>query len=524
MIGETTWAEYKRYFEKDAALTRRFQIVKVTEPDMKKATIMLRAMVPAMSEHHGVRILESAIHAAVRLSTRYIGGRQLPDKSVSLLDTACARVAVSQAHEPKEIEALSSELRAVESEYHALLLENSSPACLGKLIRKAEDLQAKREALQTVWLQQKQLVRRLQATQDDVEKSTLRAELALQHHQYAMVFECVDATCIADVVSDWTGIPLGRMLERENHQLDVLYERLSEKIIGQHHALETISRQIQVNRSGLGDPLKPVGVFLLAGPSGTGKTETSLVLSELLFGGAHNLVTINMSEYQEAHSVSGLKGAPPGYVGYGQGGVLTEAIRRNPYSVVLLDEIEKAHHDVMEIFYQIFDQGSIEDSEGQMIDFRNTLIILTSNLASNRLVQELERGHRTPEVLCEILRPEFERVLSPALMGRMALIPYYPLSSSVMADIIQLKLHSLRERYHDINEGMVEFYWDNQVIDWVAEHCLRPQSGARDIDHVLNEHLLPLMADYVLNAEVWEAISVTVCDNRLVLTPGVKIV
>lgn len=517
VIAATTWAEYKKYFEKDAALTRRFQVVKVAEPDIESATIMLRAMATAMSQHHGIPVLESAIHAAVNLSSRYIAGRQMPDKSVSLLDTACARVSVSQSHEPKEIEAISVQLRAIRCESEALKRENSAPELQVKLDRQAVTLQATLDSLNKEWQRQHVLVQQLLQSEDADEISLGRETLATWHQQHAMVFECVDATCVADVVSDWTGIPLGRMLEREHEQLNTLFERMGGRVIGQSHALEQIAQQIRISQAGMNDPLKPTGVYLLAGPSGTGKTETSLALAELLFGGEQSLVTINMSEYQEAHSVSGLKGSPPGYVGYGQGGVLTEAVRRNPYSVVLLDEVEKAHPDVMELFYQIFDTGTIEDAEGQSINFRNTLIIMTSNLASALLVNAVEEGECSPDALCRLIRPEFEQVFSPALMGRMTLIPYLPLQPEALAKIIELKLQRLCQRYQRTGEGKVLPKYNKRVVGWVAERCQVKQSGARDIDQVLNQQLLPLLAAQVLDNQGRGELKIDVSKNVLIL-------
>lgn len=520
IIAATTLVEYKKYFEKDAALARRFQIVKVAEPDTGNATTMLRAMVPAMSRHHGVPILESAIHAAVNLSSRYIADRQLPDKSVSLLDTACTRVAISQTHEPKEIEAVTVQLRNIHTEYEALKRENSSPKLQQKLAQQAVTLQATLEVLQAEWQRQNALVQQLLQSKDVEEITRGRETLAAYHQQHAMVFECVDATCVADVVSEWTGIPLGRMLEKEHLQLAALFDRLARRIVGQQHALEQIVQQIRISRADMGDPQKPIGVYMLAGPSGTGKTETSLALAELLFGSEQNLVTINMSEYQESHSVSGLKGSPPGYVGYGQGGLLTEAVRRKPYSVVLLDEVEKAHPDVMELFYQIFDKGTIEDAEGRPINFRNTLIVMTSNLASDTLIDSVEQGEQDLGVLTSLIRPEFDQAFSPALMGRMTLIPYMPLQPEVLSQIIVLKLRRLCQRYQRASDSEVLPTWSQRVVNWVAERCQVKQSGARDIDQVLNLHLLPLLAARVSEGDSAGLLKIDVSKNTLVLRSG----
>lgn len=498
VVAATTWAEYKKYFEKDAALTRRFQLVQVAEPGIESATAMLRAIAPAMSRHHGVTILESAIHAAVTLSSRYIAGRQLPDKSVSLLDTACARVAVSQSHHPKEIEDINALLGNLHTERDALQKEGQHQKRLATLALRESELLADLAHLQPLWEQQKALVQQLQESKDETAITQWRSELTQLHETHALVFECVDATCIADVVSGWTGVPLGRMVEKEHQQLSELLHRLEQRVIGQPHALSAIATQIRISRANLNDPLKPIGVYMLAGPSGIGKTETALVLADLLYGGEQSLVTINMSEYQEAHSVSGLKGSPPGYVGYGQGGVLTEAVKRNPYSVVLLDEVEKAHPDVMELFYQVFDKGVIEDAEGQLINFRNTLIIMTSNLASAKITTACTEGEVSPETLCELIRPDFEHIFRPALMGRVTLIPYLPLQAKTLAQIIRLKLNRVCQRYHTASNGNVQLSYSESVVSWVAERCQVNQSGARDIDQVLSLHILPLLADTLL--------------------------
>lgn len=501
IVAATTGAEYKKYFGKDAALSRRFQPVEVAEPCIESATAMLRAIAPAMSRHHGVQILESAIHAAVTLSSRYITGRQLPDKSVSLLDTACARVAVSRSYSPKEIEDIEAQLTHLHTERDALNKEGQHGKRLATLAQRETELMAERIHLRQLWKQQKALVQQLQESDDASAIARWRSELAKLHETHALVFDCVDTACIADVVSGWTGIPLGRMMEKEHHQLSELHHRLEQRIVGQSHALATLATQIRISRANLSDPQKPTGVYLLAGPSGIGKTETALALAELLYGGEQSLVTINMSEYQEAHSVSGLRGSPPGYVGYGQGGVLTEAVRRNPYSVVLLDEVEKAHPDVMEMFYQVFDKGMIEDAEGQRINFRNTLIIMTSNLASAKIIAACGKGETSPEALCELIRPEFEHVFRPALMGRITLIPYLPLKPQTLAQIIRLKLDKICHRYHVASNGEGQLSYSESVVTRIAGLCQVNQSGARDIDQVLNRHTLPLLADHLFQEE-----------------------
>lgn len=501
MIAATTWAEYKKFFQKDAALTRRFQIVQVKEPDMESAIAMLRALAPIISAHHNVQIMESAINAAVTLSTRYITGRKLPDKSVSLLDTACARVAVSQHYEPKQIESINSQLLNLYSEKTVLEKECGHEKRLIKINSHITELEESLSILLLLWEKQRNIVNKLLQIENEQEKIHYRAELCELHKIQTMVFECVDASCIADVISTWTGIPLGRMLEKTSQQLNELLPRLEERIIGQKHALTMIATQIRISRTNLHDPLKPTGVFMLAGPSGTGKTESALALADLIYGGDQGLLTINMSEYQEAHSVAGLKGSPPGYVGYGQGGVLTEAIKKNPYRVVLLDEVEKAHPDVMELFYQIFDKGVIDDAEGEQINFRHTLIIMTSNLGSSELVTAYTEGERSIEALCNTIRPLFDHVFRPALMGRITLIPFLPLENDVLKRIISLKIEHICKRFQDNTSSEKKLCFSEQVIEWVAENCKLSQSGARDIDQILRQHLLPLLADCVLNKE-----------------------
>ena len=524
VIAATTQAEYKKYFEKDAALARRFQVVKVDEPDEEVATAMLRSLVPMMARHHQVTIRQSALTAAVRLSSRYIVGRQLPDKSVSLLDTACARVALSQCHQPKEIEDLQALLTHLRVERESL--EQEQGQChrrrLATIVQREAELQESLDSLTPLWQQQAELVAKIGDCEDPLTLAQLRRNLAQCHQQHALVFECVDDICVADVVAGWTGIPLGRMLEKSTQRIDALPARLKKRVIGQDCALDAIATQIRIAQAGLNDPVKPTGVFMLAGPSGVGKTETALTLAQLMYGGDRGLITINMSEYQEAHTVSALKGSPPGYVGYGQGGVLTEAVRRNPYSVVLLDEVEKAHPDVMELFYQVFDKGWMEDAEGQQINFRNTLIVLTSNLASEQIITACEKEGITNDELTALIRPEFERVFRPALMGRIQLIPYRPILGESLQRIIGLKIDKVAKRFATASQGQLQFKYNARVVSWLASHCLVAQSGARDIDAVLNKQLLPKLATFTSGAgnEALQTVSATVSKNRLVLTLG----
>lgn len=501
VLAATTWVEYKKYFEKDAALTRRFQVIKIAEPDMEAATAMLRSMKSAMSYHHGVTILESALQAAVTLSSRYISGRQLPDKSISLLDTACARVAVSQSHEPKEVEDLNALLSNITIERDSLQNEGGNEARLKRLSLREDEIKKDLDILIPKWLQQRDLVARIKGSQDMQEVAALRAKLSQLHQDQPLVFDCVDEACVADVIAGWTGIPLGRMMEKDQNQLRELFARLQARVIGQSYALDAIVQQVRIGRANLNDPAKPLGVFMLAGPSGVGKTETALALSDLLYGGEQNLITINMSEYQEAHSVSGLKGSPPGYVGYGQGGVLTEAVRRRPYSVVLLDEAEKAHPDVMELFYQVFDKGEMEDADGQLINFRNTLIILTSNLGSERIMCACNVGEIDHDSLVESIRPEFDRHFRPAFMGRLRLVPYLPVVADTLESIIKLKLNKICERFRYAAGSESQLTYSDKVVKFFAGHCRVEQSGAREIDSVLNRELLPLLTERLLSAE-----------------------
>lgn len=521
-IAATTWAEYKRYVERDPALARRFQVVKIEEPSEAVAVDMLRGMVQRLEAHHGVEILDSAVRDAVKLSHRYISGRQLPDKAISVLDTACARVAIGQNAEPEEIESLGRAVEAAENQLRIQRHESATGAdrddAIAATLRQIEDqrerhrglgekLAAERAAVADILTWRRRISERVaggQAASDDEELSVLTANLtrlekgleAVQNDE-PIVPVCVDSSVVAKVISGWTGIPVGRMLADELHTVLYLQDKLSERIVGQGEALDAIARRIRTFRADLDDPGKPVGVFLLLGPSGVGKTETACALADTLYGGERNMITINMSEFQEAHSVSGLKGAPPGYVGYGRGGVLTEAVRRRPYSVVLLDEMEKAHPDVLELFFQVFDKGTMEDGEGVSIDFKNTLILLTSN-ASQDVITDACRGatRPPPAELIERLRPPLLRQFSPAFLGRLVMVPYYPLGDAQINAIVNLKLSRLASRFERNHHARLT--WDDAVAQSIAARCKEVDSGARNVDHILTQTLLPELARQVL--------------------------
>ncbi|WP_426400248.1 type VI secretion system ATPase TssH [Ralstonia sp. R-29] len=541
-IAATTWSEYKKYFEKDAALARRFQVVKVEEPSEPLAASMLRGMAGLMERHFGVRVLDEAITEAVRLSHRYISGRQLPDKAVSVLDTACAKVALGQSATPGAIEDDEKTLERLQGEIDALEREQSAgaehDARLKALNEQRTELE-QRVAQNTERLaKERELVARIQALREaresgnaqasedsalpvaansDVvsiskrkrgadkadeqdELAKLIAELRALQGESPMVPLQVDGHVVSEIVSAWTGIPLGRMVKDELRTVLNLKPLLTARVIGQDHALDAIAQRVRTATANLEDPNKPRGVFMFAGPSGVGKTETALALADILYGGERKLITINMSEYQEAHSVSGLKGSPPGYVGYGEGGVLTEAVRRNPYSVVLLDEVEKAHPDVLEMFFQVFDKGEMDDAEGRPIDFRNTIIILTSNVGSSNIMQAClnKAAEELPDAdaLAELLRPTLYKAFKPAFLGRMKVVPYYPISDDVLTEIITLKLGRIRDRVA-VNHKAT-FQWDNALIESVLARCTEVDAGARAVDHILNGTLLPQIAESVL--------------------------
>jgi type VI secretion system protein VasG len=515
-IAATTFAEYKRYFEKDPALTRRFQVVQVDEPDEDKAIAMMRGIASPLEQHHRVQILDEAIEASVRLSHRYIPVRQLPDKSVSLLDTAAARVAISQHSVPPPVEDCRRRIAALETE--RAIIEREAAVGIDateRALRVEAALLREQTALvelEVRWETERGLVDQILALRarlrapDEADRAALLQELRglqadLSEHQGEMplILPSVDEQAVAAVVGDWTGIPVRRMVRNEAQAVLTLADTLARRVVGQDHALRMIARRVQTSRAGLDNPSKPVGVFMLCGPSGVGKTETALAIAEALYGGEQNLITINMSEFQEAHTVSTLKGAPPGYVGYGEGGVLTEAVRRKPYSVVLLDEIEKAHHDVHEIFFQVFDKGVMEDGEGRSIDFRNTLILLTSNIGTDLIMSLCADPDLMPEFdeIAKALRSPLLKVFPPALLGRLIVIPYLPLSDAVMADIIRLQLDRIGARVG--LRHRVPFSYADDVVRIVASRCQEPESGGRMIDAILTNALLPDISAGLLN-------------------------
>jgi len=593
-VAATTWAEYRQHFEKDPALTRRFQPVQVDEPDEEKCFTMVRGLLTPMESHHQVRILDSAVKAAVSLSRRYIPARQLPDKAVSVLDTASARVNISQAAHPARLTDLFAKKGFLETEKTALLNDSELGSVASDHIEAIDSAISETEdAIETIrgnWERERRLVseiRRLNTALtrlkrgDDEEASpptekpdgtdhsqdtalvpidsleleldvdmedegALRAALAEKRKELAeipeedrMVYAYVDDDAVASIISDWTGVPVGRMVQDEMQTILSLADTLNKRVIGQAHGLGMIAKRIETSRAQLGNPNKPIGVFMLCGPSGVGKTETAIALAEALYGGEHNLITINMSEFQEAHSVSGLKGAPPGYVGYGEGGRLTEAVRRKPYSVVLLDEVEKAHPDVHEIFFQVFDKGSMEDGMGRKIDFRNTLILLTSNVGTNEIMDAsaamldtpvssdpalaaTDPNAPDPEKLAEDLRPALLDVFPPALLGRIVTIPYYPLSPSVLGFIVRLQLDRIVKRVRENQNA--ELVYGDDVVAHIVSLCRDPDSGGRMIDNILTNDLLPKLSRAFLTAQMHgeeiERVTLTAGDDGLGVEAG----
>jgi type VI secretion system protein VasG len=553
-IAATTWSEYKKFFEKDAALARRFQVVKVEEPTEEQCMVMLRGIVSSLEKHHNVRILDEAVRSATKFSHRYLAGRQLPDKAVSVMDTACARLSLGQNATPpliedamRQVDDLDVQQRVLERET-AVGVDHSER--LANIAKQRTEVAAHLKTLEERRGKELSLVTRIRdirtqlevavapalttpaamsasagtAAQPATDATALRAELeklnaeldALQGDSPLMRV-CVDAQIVGEVISAWTGIPVGKMQQDEINTILHLKDLMAVRVIGQNHALEAIAQRISTNRAGMDDPVKPVGVFMLVGPSGVGKTETALALADFLYGGERNLITINMSEFQEAHTVSSLKGAPPGYVGYGEGGVLTEAVRRRPYSVVLLDECEKAHPDVLELFYQVFDKGNMEDGEGREIDFKNTIIILTSNACTDLLMKLTADPETTPsaEGLAKALKPELNKIFKPAFMGRLVTVPYFPLRDEAMKQIVTLKLAKIQRRIRENHK--IELTYDPAVVAEVAKRCTEVESGARNVDNILTNTMLPDVSRYLLSrmAERQKpaAIHVSVAEN-----------
>jgi len=538
-IGATTLAEYKKYIEKDPALTRRFQVVKIDEPSEAKALLMLRGVAETLEKHHKVQLLDEALEAAVKLSHRYIQGRQLPDKAVSLLDTACARVAVAQHAVPAAVDDSRRRIQALETERQIIHNEAAVGVDHTKRMKEIdESLSAERASLATLeanWEKERGLVvkileiraklrgpakaEKVEGTGSAVEAGAavavaasvgtlsdsaraellkelkkLQSELTQFQGETPLILPSVDAQAVSSVIADWTGIPVGRMVKNEVQAVLALADTLNKRIIGQRHALDAIAKRLQTSRAGLENPSKPIGVFMLAGPSGVGKTETALALAEALYGNEQNVITINMSEFQEAHKVATLMGSPPGYVGYGQGGVLTEAVRRKPYSIVLLDEVEKAHADIHEIFFQVFDKGIMKDSEGTEIIFKNTIILLTTNVGTDLMMNMCKDPELMPdpESLVKAMRDPMLKVFPPALLGRIVTIPYYPLSDDMLKSIVRLQLGRVQKRIAQNHK--VPFTYDDSVLDLIVSRCTERDSGGRMIDAILTNTMLPKLS------------------------------
>ncbi|MEP0841389.1 MAG: AAA family ATPase, partial [Phycisphaerae bacterium] len=546
----TTWAEYKKYFEKDAALERRFQLVRCDEPAVEDAIVMLRGLKDKYEAHHKVIILDEAVTAAVHISKRYISGRFLPDKAVDLLDTASARVAVGLSSRPATVEDLERRIHNLDTAITAMQRDQAGgmvidAAALEEMTAAREDLVKEKEQIEARWQAELEAVNKVRelrsrlrcyarsngepsrdgkgagsvagvpplpdgrgpeavAPAPEMDESALRAEIdaaikalkAIQGEE-ALLYPHVDAGAVAAVVSDWTGIPVGSMVKDEIQAVLTMEDRLRSRVVGQDHALKIVAQKLRATKSGLGNPQQPMGVFLCVGPSGVGKTELALTVADLLFGGERFLTTINMSEFMEAHTVSQLKGSPPGYVGYGEGGVLTEAVRQHPYSVVLLDEVEKAHPDVMNLFYQVFDKGSLADGEGRVIDFKNTVIFLTSNLGTDVIQGMCESGEPVnPDELKEAIYPHLRNHFKPALVARMTVIPFFTLSHEILKNIARMKLGKLAARLGSAHKIRMEI--DDAVYETAASRCTQVDIGARQVDHLIDQAVLPELSRLIL--------------------------
>jgi len=548
-IAATTWSEYKKYFERDPALTRRFQVVKIEEPDEGTAIEMMRGISVTLQEHHKVHILDEAIIESVKLSARYMPGRQLPDKSVSLLDTACARVALSQSTTPSHIEDLQRTIMQSELNIERLEKELAFGGEIEEELEQIKNLKddciEKQQNLHEQWNHEKEIIKEIKDIKDqleqnyiqkksetpDTEKSLtdkdvnqfkkkltqLTNDLTGIQNESPLMQPSVDAQAIADVIANWTGIPVGKMMNDEIKSVVNLTEQLEQRVIGQSHALDLISKAIQTSRAGLTDPRKPIGVFLMVGPSGVGKTETAMALADIMYGGEQNITVINMSEFKEEHKVSMLLGSPPGYVGYGEGGVLTEAARRKPYSIILLDEMEKAHPGVQDVFYQMFDKGTIKDGEGRDIDFKNTIIIMTSNAGEEVIRHICEKEEELPEYedLLEMFRPALLKSFRPAFLGRSQVIPYYPLEDETLMNICELNMQKIKNRVLDNYDA--EFSYDDDVPLHIVARSQEVDTGARNIENIISKTLLPSLATECLtkisNDEEINQIHINVSDE-----------
>ncbi|MCG9544719.1 type VI secretion system ATPase TssH [Vibrio sp. Isolate33] len=513
-IAATTWAEYKKYFEKDPALTRRFQVVTIEEPNAEDAMQMLRGVAASLQAHHGAFIAESAIEAAVNLSIRYLPSRQLPDKAISLLDTASARIALTQGAKPEVLETLEQTIRYQENEKSALEKEDAlfsnSAEVIKELAQSIEENQQALAAYYTRWEKEIELVDQIKTVQQEITEEqeqdavdatkqkqldTLRTELADLQGEEPLVYAMVDDNTIAQVIANWTGIPVGNMMSDEIAKLLTLEDELNTRVIGQDVAKNELAKAIRISRAGLTDNRKPIGVFLMCGPSGVGKTETAMALAEQLYGGSNDLTVINMTEFKEEHKISMLLGSPAGYVGFGEGGVLTEAIRRNPYSVLLLDEMEKAHPGVHDLFYQIFDKGHIKDSEGRTVDFKNTIIIMTSNAADQAICDVCAKStdRIDNDELLESIRPDLQQYFKPAFLGRTTIVPYYPLNDEELAKITEISLNRIKKKLAE--QYQASFTWDADFIQFVVDRNTDPTTGGRAVEQIINRSLMPRLAE-----------------------------